>query len=364
MTIHGIETAPDTRAEQTDPEREVLYDTNSPKSNKRMALSILMLKEGIDIKTISRVVGVSERQIRNYRQAYENKGSDALTIDMRYKPVSDLEAHKEAIQEDLLTNPVATASEASERIYALTGIKRSPTQVRNFMRRLGLKPLKVAGIPAKADPVAQEEFLETKLEPRIREAEEGKRVLLFMDAAHFVWQLYMGVLWCITRIFVPAASGRTRINVLGAYDPIHNKLIKITNRSYINSSTVIELLEMIRTTHIGKAITIVLDNARYQRCKLVVDRAKEINVELLFLPTYSPNLNLIERLWRFVKKECLYSKYYATSDDFESAIMNCLEDINIDKKHRLKKLMALKFQLFPCSTNNFEKQSINSNIAA
>lgn len=214
------------------------------------------------------------------------------------------------------------------------------------MRGLGLKPLKVASISAKADTVAQSEFLETKLEPKIKEAEEGERAILFMDAAHFVWQLYLGVLWCITRIFIPAASGRTRINVLGAYDPIKNELIKIINREYINSEMIMELLEKIRAVYLDLPVTVVLDNARYQRCKAVIAKAAELHIELLFLPTYSPNLNLIERLWRFVKKECLYSKYYETANDFESAIVSCLESINTTNKHKLKSLMALKFQLF------------------
>jgi transposase len=329
-------------------EQEVWYGNHSLKSAKRLALTALLLRESIETKTISRIVGVSKRQIYNYRKTYETQGVAALLTDVRYRPSSELESYKDIIQEDLITHPVATAAEASERIQALTGIKRSPSQVRAFMRHhLGLKPLQVAQIPAKAGPVVQSVFFEIELEPRIKEAKEGNRALLFMDAAHFVWQLYLGVLWCITRIFIPAASGRTRINILGAYDPIKNELIKIINRTYITSSVVIELLEEIRTVYLNQAITIVLDNSKYQRCKAVIEKASELHIELLFLPTYSPNLNLIERLWRFVKKECLYSKYYKTANEFEAAIVNCLSEINTARKHKLKTLMALKFQMFP-----------------
>jgi transposase len=343
MTMIGFQALPVKHERQ---EQEIFFDNHSPLSVKRLALSILMYKEGVDQQIISRVVGISPRQVRNYRKTYEEKGSSAFT-GSRSRPASELEAYKDLIKEDLTARPAATAAEASERIHELTGIKRSPTQVRQFMHRLGLKPLKVAAVPAKANPAAQADFLEHSLEPRIKEAEKGERVLLFMDAAHFVWQLYLGVLWCLSRIFIPAASGRTRINVLGAYDPIKNVLIKIVNRSYINSSKVIELLERIRTMYCDKVVSIVLDNAKYQRCKVVMAKAAALNIELLFLPTYSPNLNLIERLWRFVKKECLYSKYYETANDFESAIVNCLDDINIGKKPKLKTLMTLKFQLFP-----------------
>jgi transposase len=350
-----------TKIEHERLEQEVLYDKNSSKFCKRLALAILLLKENIDIETISRVVCVSERQIRNYRKIYEEQGNIVLTRNTRYRPVSELHTYKDIIREELTIRPVATSAEASERIQALTGVKRSPTQVRHFMHQLGLRPLKVASIPAKVNTTTQTDFLETKLEPRIKEAKKGKRVLLFMDAAHFVWQLYLGILWCMSRIFIPAASGRTRINVLGAYDPIKNELIKIVNRSYINSLTVIELLEKIRIIYFGKTITIVLDNAKYQRCQAVMERAAQLNIELLFLPTYSPNLNLIERLWRFVKKDCLYSKYYKTSDDFEFAIINCLDDINKGKKHKLKTLMTLKFQLFSRSSDG---DKISLNLAA
>lgn len=96
----------------------------------------------------------------------------------------------------------------------------------------------------------------------------------------------------------------------------------------------------------GMPITIVLDNARYQRCKLVMEKAAELGIELLFLPPYSPNLNLIERLWKFVKKEVLYSKYYDNFEKFKAAITNCLEETETKHKKALDSLLTLKFQTF------------------
>jgi transposase len=127
-------------------EQEIIFDSHSPKSVKRLAISILMHKEGIDQQIISRVAGVSPRQVLNYRKTYEEKGDAAYTEDNRYRPASELEAYKDLIKEDLLARPVATAAEACERIHELTGIKRSPTQARECMHRLGLKPLKAAAI--------------------------------------------------------------------------------------------------------------------------------------------------------------------------------------------------------------------------
>lgn len=93
-------------------------------------------------------------------------------------------------------------------------------------------------------------------------------------------------------------------------------------------------------------ITIVLDNARYQRCKLVMEKAGDLGIEVLFLPPYSPNLNLIERLWKFVKKEVLYSKYYDNFEKFKDAITNCLEESETKHKRALDSLLSLKFQTF------------------
>jgi len=86
-----------------------------------------------------------------------------------------------------------------------------------------------------------------------------------------------------------------------------------------------------------------MDNARYQRCRLIMTLAAGLGIELLFLPAYSPNLNLIERLWKFVKKECLYSEYYDTFPDFKQAILNTITHPDMDK---LTSLLTLNFQTF------------------
>jgi transposase len=141
-----------------------------------------------------------------------------------------------------------------------------------------------------------------------------------------------------SRVLVRARSFRQRFNVLGALDAITHQLITVTNDSYINSISVCSLLEKIAQLGLEGPITLVMDNARYQRCKLVMQTAKHLGIELLFLPPYSPNLNLIERLWKFVKKECLYTKYYENFDLFKSAITECLSQTTGRHKVCMKKL--------------------------
>jgi transposase len=91
-------------------------------------------------------------------------------------------------------------------------------------------------------------------------------------------------------------SGRKRYNVLGAINAIRHDLHTVCNETYINYLIICELLEQISKIYIDKNVSIILDNAKYQRCNLVEQYAEKLNIELLFLPLYSPNLNIIERL--------------------------------------------------------------------
>lgn len=154
------------------------------------------------------------------------------------------------------------------------------------------------------------------------------------------------MLWCFTRVFIPAPAGRQRFNVLGAIHAITHELVTVTNDSYINADSVCELLRRLADLHLGVPITLVLDNARYQKCQLVQSLADTLQIELLYLPPYSPNLNLIERLWKFVKKKCLYSTYYANFKDFKQAISACLEQTQTTYKEELDTLLTLRFQTF------------------
>lgn len=181
---------------------------------------------------------------------------------------------------------------------------------------------------------------------RLKEAHEGKRTVFFVDAAHFIFGYFLGYLWSQVRLFVKTSPGRQRYNVLGALNVCTQKLVTITNTSYINSHSVCELMSKIRRQSKKKPVTLILDNARYQHCNAVIKKAKTLKIELLFLPPYSPNLNLIERFWKLMKKKCLYCKYYKTFSDFEMALNDFLDHVHIKHKQELNSLLTWNFQDF------------------
>jgi len=201
-------------------------------------------------------------------------------------------------------------------------------------------------IPAKADPVVQANYLKETLESRLDEAKAGKRAVFFVDAAHFVLAPFLGFLWSLTRRFIQAPSGRQRFNVLGALNALSHELITVSNDSYINAESLCMLLHKLAAQNLGVPITLFLDNARYQKCALVQSLAASLNIELCYLPSYSPNLNLIERLWKFVKKQSLYSKYYPDFASFKAAIQGTLDELPTKHKADLDSLLTLRFQTF------------------
>ena len=184
------------------------------------------------------------------------------------------------------------------------------------------------------------------MKPRLDAAVAGRGHVLFVDAAHCVYGTYLCCLWSILRVFVRAASGRQRFNVLGAWDAVTRTFVSVTNTTVVNTDTMCELLRKIAAVGLAGPVTVVLDNARYQRNKVVQALAVELSIGLLYLPSYSPNLNLIERLWRFLKRKSVYGKYHPNFAAFKVAIEDTMSQLSTTYADSLASLMTLNFQEF------------------
>lgn len=328
------------------------YHHPDPRVQRQM--EILWVKHlGFTHEEIATVAGVARSTVQRCLTTYVQGGLKRIRQVPTRTPRGELDAHRASLEETLKAQPVRSVKQARHLIEQCTGIRRGLTQVRLFLHRLGLAPRKVAAIPIPPNSTlpehvkTQAEFRETKLEPRLAEARQGVREVYFVDAAHFVFAPFLGILWCLKRLYIRAASGRKRYNVLGALNAVSHKLIQVSNHSYINAGSVCLLLRAVGAAAApGIPLTLVLDNARYQKCALVADLAKQLGIELLYLPSYSPNLNLIERVWRFVKAECLRSTEHATYEDFTTAIQQCLDDLPTKHKEAMDSLLTHEFQTF------------------
>lgn len=199
-------------------------------------------------------------------------------------------------------------------------------------------------VPGKADPDEQELFINKKLKPILDKVIAGERHVYFVDAAHFLLAPFLGFLWSFTRLFIKAPAGRKRFNVLGALNAVPHEIVTVTNDTHIDAISVCELLRKLAACHIAGAITLIIDNAKYQKCCIVTEIALALKIDLLYLPPSSPNLNLRERLWKYVKKKSLYSKYYEDFPKFKSAISGYLINANSQCMSEMESLFSLKFQ--------------------
>ena len=199
----------------------------------------------------------------------------------------------------------------------------------------------------------------------MKKSKEGKKhVLLFMDASHFVLGCdFIGSVYCKVRKFARSFSGRKRYNVLGALDYATKKVITVTNETYINADSVCELFQKIRSAYRGKIIHIVLDNARYQKCKSVSKSAEDLHINLHYLPSYSPNLNVIERLWRFVKTE-LRRTAWIDYKSFKENIDLIIDSTAKENKSRMDSLIGEKVQLYDDYVMLNENTFVTSSMTA
>jgi transposase len=317
-----------------------------PIIQKRIYSVYLKVTTDMSNEMIGVIVGLNRDSVGDWLVRYQQGGFESLCQFNYGTNKSELEDHSNNILKSFTEQPPMNVNEAKLRIEAMTGISRSPSQVRAFMKRHGFRYIKTGHIPAKADIEKQQQWMKTTLEPAIKEAQNGECHLLFIDAAHFILELFICALWSVVRLFVKASSGRNRINVLGAVNAITKEVITMSNNTYISAETIVIFLKQLRELYVDLPLKIVLDNARYQHCKLVENEAKELGIILLFLPSYSPNLNIIERLWKFTKKKILYAKYYDTPSKFHNVIVEFFQTINHKYNADLKNLLTLKFQFF------------------
>src|SRR4051812_42596949 len=313
-----------------------------PDPHVQRKLEVLWLKHhGETHQRIAQLAGVSRSSVQRYLSEFLAGGLEQLRRCPHAGQRSRLEDYRASLDEYFRAHPPRSVRDAQEIIRQRTGILRGQTQVRRFLRRLGLEPRKVAALPVPPKKAPEEhareqrQFLDDELEPVLAEARAGRRDVYFVDASHFVFAAFLGWVWCAVRFFVRAASGRKRYNVLGALHAVSHRLLRVANHSYINAASVCALLRAVAEAGVGRPITVVLDNARYQKCAVVQGLAVSLGITLLYLPSYSPNLNLIERVWRFVKRGGLDGRRHPPVAGVKGGLEGTINEVGGKHKEKL-----------------------------
>lgn len=207
-------------------------------------------------------------------------------------------------------------------VKAKWGIQFTVSGMHKWLHQHGFSYKKPKGVPHKFDEQKQQQFIEDYKE--LKASSNSEEPVIFIDAVHPTQATKVSQGWIRKGKdkSVKTTGSRTRLNLIGALNL--NDIAHTVVRKYerINSETICEFFDTLRQTYpIEKKLRIILDGAGYHRSQVVKDKASELNIELHYLPPYSPNLNPIERLWKVMNEHARNNKYFASAKEFREKIM-------------------------------------------
>ena len=307
----------------------------------------LMLGLGFSATDTAAALGIDEATVYRYAEKYrvskdldEYLSDNYATYEGKLTPdqLTQLEA-------ELKSKLYTSAKEICAFITERFNVDYTPEGLVPLLKRLGFVYKKTRQVPAKADPEAQQAFLE-KLDDLIEEAESGAAALYFVDATHPQHNTRPSYGWIKSGedITVRSTPGRHRLNINGAVNALKPAMIEVRADERIDAASTIALLKQIQRRDRSPKIYVVCDGARYYHSREVADWLAGSRIELVQLPGYSPNLNLIERLWKFMHQKVIDPIYYPTKEAFREGVLSFFGDI---KQHKaaLESLLTLNFRV-------------------
>lgn len=283
--------------------------------------AVILLGNGWTLKQVSEALLLSEDTLSEYVRRYKAGGIKKLLKTIYMGRISILnDVDKSWLSTHVAANIYSKVSDISWALYEHTGKRLKVRTLTRIMHELGFSYKKTKLVPGKANPDLQQDFIEYYEELKHSKSEDD--AIYFVDSAHPTHNVETGYAWIKTGEEKPVKSnsGRERVSVNGAID-IESMHAVATRTEVTNGKSMVELFKKIelQSRKEGK-IHIILDNAKYNYSKVVKEYVKNSRITLHYLPPYSPNLNPIERLWKFMKGEVIKNKYYASFKEFKLAI--------------------------------------------
>jgi transposase len=310
--------------------------------------AILWSDDGRTREEIAQLVGVSTRQVGQWFRIFRNKGLDELgTLHYQGDPGRLGPAQVKRLRQEIETGVFHNADQIRSWIESTFGVTYSASGVKDLLGRIGASFHKVSGFFWKADVQEQKKWVRKHRRHKRQAGPETRRY--FVDACHPVWGVdLLYSCWLLTgqRFYVGVGNGRKRLNILGAYCPDDHDYVDLRlTRENITGEQFVKLLEALRAKHPETAKFILyLDNARYYSKPCVKPwLAAHREFRLVPVPAYSPNLNLIERLWKFLRKKAL-NRWLKSFEEMQAAVAGVLDRL-CDYRDELSTLMTERFAI-------------------
>lgn len=314
--------------------------------------TILLLDQGWEYRRIAEALFLDDSTLRGWINQYETNGLDALLTDHFTGGKKRLSVDQiETLKAELRATVYAASSDICRYVEREFGVSYTPEGLVKLLHSIGFVYKKTKRIPGKADAEKQQAFLEEVYEAT-KAVMRPDDQLYFADGVHPQYNVEVAYGWIEkgTEKEVRSNTGRKRLNINGAINLNHEVVMR--DDESINATSAIALYQQLEAKHQTGTIYVIEDNARYYRAKVVTKWLEQPGrrIKILFLPPYAPNLNLIERLWKFMHKEVLHNQYYATYDKFREAVYQFFERINAGGyAAELDSLLTEKFHIIGAS---------------
>lgn len=303
--------------------------------------AVLMYDKGYKLEEIGAVLILSHEGIRKHLLDYHQKEKLAPENGGSYSKMSAQQ--EEELTKHLEDNNYVYARDVGLYIEKSYGISYTLPGVIKLLHRLGFSYKKPKLIPGKLDMNKQEEF---KLQYSLLKGQLAKdEAIYFMDSVHPQYQTRARFGWIRKNVVktLPSFSGWKRKHIIGAIN-LEDLAVVTTDNPKVNGDYVIEFLKKLEDTNKGKSkIYLICDNAGYHKSKKVKEYLDNKKTELVFLPPYSPNLNPIERLWKFMHFIVTNNRFYPDFDSFSKSLQSFFDKIP-KFKEKLKTLITDNFQ--------------------
>ena len=306
-----------------DAELEALRAAHRTARAKRQAdriKAVVLLATGWSAEAVAEVLQIDATTVRNHFRRYQQGGLEALVnVAYRGSDCQLTDAELAYLDAHLQKNVYLTAKAVAKWVEDTFEVAYTESGMTALLHRLGYVYKKPKLIPGKADAEAQRDFLAAY--EKLKQTKGEDDPIYYMDAVHPQHNPVIAYGW-IKRgeeQEVRSNTGRQRLNINGAIN-LEQRQPVVRYDDSINADSTIALLKQLEELHlVATWIYVICDNARYYRSKAVQAYLKTSRIKLVFLPPYAPNLNLIERLWKFFKKQVLYNRYYETFAEFKAA---------------------------------------------
>ena len=341
----------------TDSERGLLRQAQSACRGKAGYVPVtvlLMLDHGHSAATVAQNLGLDASSVYRYAQTYRLQGlTGVLAAEQPGYWGLLTSAQLAGLCRELGQTLYTDCRAIADWLAATYAVRYSVSGLTDLLHRLGYSYKLTTAVPCQADATVQTAFVAETLIPLLAQAQAGEAVVYFADAAHPTHNTRATHVWTQTGRERPllTVSGRERVNLNAALNAQYPTQVHLDETDCVNAQSTQRLYEQLLAAHPEGPVYVICDNARYYKNKVLNTWLADKRLVQIFLPPYSPNLNLIERFWKFLRQKIIDTAFYRTKGAFKTAVLHFFDRLD-EFGPELASLMSLRFHILDSQTTS------------